>query len=347
MLSLTEKIVVHVCYRDIFNAPVLKSDLARWVGEDENSNEFLDCINALVEEQLIEFTDGYLTVNGKSNIIGLQHKKYGLTKKLIDSGKRTLMLLGKCGFVKFIGVSGSVAASNPTLNTHFSGVGHVDLDLFMITSRNSLWIFLLIERLYTNLLKTFTSKKFYCFNYVTDESFLEIYNKNFFTATELINLKLILDKKVFDSFIQKNLWYKAYYSECFNESQTTRNSTTNTIQKLMWLPNFLCFSLFVFGRALRRFDITLLRELSTNFNPEVKCNLRRLSVPRGGYQDQIKDKFESLFKENFRPYYSIHIMEYLFPKVSLFKKETNNIHDNEHSQLFKKYNEVSNAKSII
>jgi hypothetical protein len=66
----------------------------------------------LKDEGLIIEKNGLLAVVGKEEIIDLQEEKSKLTQELIHKGTRLLKLLGKLPFIKFIGVSGSVAADN-------------------------------------------------------------------------------------------------------------------------------------------------------------------------------------------------------------------------------------------
>lgn len=346
MLTLTEKIVVHVCYRDIFNAPILKSDLARWVGESEDSHKLLGCIDELVTQKFIESKNGYLTVNGKSYMIDSQNEKRELAQKLIERGEHLLRFLGKFGFVKFIGVSGSVAANNPTIEIQGHNKGTVDLDLYVATSKNTIWIFYLAERIFTNCWRLFYGAHFYCFNYVTDDDFLEVTNKNFYTATELNNLKPILDKGILNDLFVKNAWYDRYYIKKNNHEPSQRSKQQSFRNWIFWLPNLMCFTLFFMGRVLKKFDIKLFRLITFKFNSNLRHNFRRISNPKGGYQDQIKEKFILLMKQNFESYYNEKLMEFLFPSdsdLSEYKNES----DVQIKEQFKKYNEESKAKGSI
>ena len=70
------QIINHVCYRDIFNAPLLINDLIYWLStESRNEDLILTCIDELIKEQLIVEKNGYLAVIGKEEIIDAQTKK--------------------------------------------------------------------------------------------------------------------------------------------------------------------------------------------------------------------------------------------------------------------------------
>ena len=202
-LTLKEQIICHINYRSVFNAPVQRDALISWLFHDKNPDEialFNTQVNELIAEKLIVESDGYFTAYSKQQVIANQPKKKALTLALIQKGHGFIRYFSKLPFIRFVGVSGSVAAENPTTNS----AAHVDLDLFVICSKKSLWVIFFFERIYTNIVRFVQGENFLCFNYVTDVSFLEVYNQNFFTATEIINIKTLVDKGIYDEFLLKN-----------------------------------------------------------------------------------------------------------------------------------------------
>lgn len=336
--SLKVLIISHICYRDVFNAPVHLDDLKKWIGINEkNEGEFRDVISALKLEGLIEEKENYLVPYGNLALIRKQGEKEVLTKKLIYRGTRFLQWFGKLPFVKFIGISGSLAAKNPTLDVKGLNKGNVDIDLFVISRANTLWILFLIERVLTNVYKLLFRELFYCFNYVTDESFLEIHNKNFFTATELNNLIPIYDKGVFGSFVNENLWCRKYYKIEYPEFSKSKNKKLR-FWSIVFAPlNYACFVLFCVGRAFKRLEVAPILEIGTGFNPANKCNLKRIANGNGGYQGAIKARFQEMLQLKFTKYYTEDLILDLFPVDESFNFTGQNVYDIEFGQLFGKY----------
>lgn len=338
-IPVKELIVIHVCYRDVFNAPVAVHELKKWlcIGND-NINIFEAALEELKREGLIFMKDNYLTTADNAELVDLQPGKDNLTTSLIEKGMWLLTLLGKIPFVRFIGISGSLAANNPTLGKSGINKGTVDMDIFMVTSRNTLWLFILLERLFTNARKVIKGTHFYCFNYVTDESFLEVYNKNFYTATEIVNVKPIVNKNIYHDFLENNDWFRAYYfGKKSNYFTKNENEVKGFISSVLWLPNFLSYVMFSVFRAIKRLDLKVIKEIKVTFDPVNKCNLMRISNPKGGYQELIKNRFEERLKTKFSDYYSSSMVQFLFPKESLFGYDDLNIYDNEHNTMFEKY----------
>lgn len=335
--KLKSLIVIHICYRDVFNAPLAINDLILSLGiREDNIVNFKEAISSLISEKLIEERDGYLVAFGNVHLIEDQPEKNRLTKFLINKGERFLGLFAKLPFVKFIGISGSLAANNPTLDKNGTNKGTVDLDLFVISRVNTLWILFLLERIITNFRKLIFRNHFYCFNYVTDESFLEIHNKNFYTATELNNLIPIYNDNILERFLSENNWYEKYYSKQIPVGKASEEES-NFFFKLLMPLNYLCFVLFCIGRAIKRLELGPLFEISSKFNPVNKCNLKRIANSNGGYQEAIKNKFQTTFESKFSKYYSIELISDLFPESGSFEFSQDNIYDLEISQLFEKY----------
>ena len=334
-LSLKHQIIVHLNYRDIFNFPIRKNELVLWLNREEDQ-ELNQAIWELEKESLISFDGDYLCIKGKEWTIEERKNKIGLTAKIIHSGKGLLGIFKRIPFLFYIGVSGSVAAENPTIDREGVKAGTVDLDLFVITKSNALWVSYFIVKSLNGLIRKFRlSKHYLCFNYAMDEAYLEIHNKNFFTATELYNLKSLVNEAK-PRLINNNLWVKNYYPGI--TVSPTISKITKPIFIVRWL-NYSLFSLFQFLRIFKRKNLHPIREINSDFNIGQRHNLRRVCPPNGGYQHLILWQFDDRFKNHFPEYYDEKVVGFLFPSMSLQESKTKSeIHyDQEMFDNFKRY----------
>ena len=92
-------IVVHVCYREIFKAPVLVKDLKKWLKSNDFSQIDL-CISYLINEGILYLEDGYVVRKGNEQFIRDQPEKSELTKELLNSVKRVSKFLSFIPFIK-------------------------------------------------------------------------------------------------------------------------------------------------------------------------------------------------------------------------------------------------------
>lgn len=335
--TLKSSIVTHICYRDVFSSPILISELKKILAlEIDDVTYFRVAIEQLKDENLIEEKNGYFVSFGRLDLIPLQSDKNAITKKLISKGQRFLSIFAKIPFVQFIGISGSLAAKNPTMDKNGLNKGRVDMDLFVISTANTMWILFLFERVFTNMYKLVFRKHFYCFNYVTDSTFLEIHNKNFYTATELHNLLPIYDNNICEEFIEANSWVRKYYKNESGKTEISKNKRSYFLRMLAPI-NYVCYVLFCFGRAIKRLEFSPILEISNRFNPVNKCNLKRIANSNGGYQEVIKMRFKDTLLRKFKSYYSDELLAELFPENASFDFSVQSKTDLEVDQLFEKY----------
>lgn len=315
-------IIIHISYREVFNAAVKVADLKQWLGLNPDEQGAVDTsINSLVEGGHLVHLNGYIARAGCENYILQQAKKSEKAKQIIESGLPLLKKLQGLKFIKFIGVSGSVAADNPVSMIEGTEKGHTDLDLYVITASNTMWLFVFFEHLTEFFRKRFHKRHFFCFNYVTEENFLEITNKNFFTATEFINLKPLTGDLRKQKILSNNQWIKKFY--VIDEDDNPPVSDSRTPRLLTKAINWLLFRVYFLTSTFKRLDFAMIRRSRKKHNPHFRHNFKRVCSPIGGYELVIARKFVDLFQLHFPTFYDESIVNYLFPnelEVSEHKK---------------------------
>lgn len=105
---------------------------------------------------------------------------------------------------------------------------HSDIDYFIITKPNRLWI---CRTLFILFFKTLSKdkKKQYCLNYFISEADLQINDYNIFVATELAYLLPTVNYKVYQQLIEKNNWYKTQFP---NKAPNSGNNCLDTHEPL-------------------------------------------------------------------------------------------------------------------
>src|SRR2546430_6574247 len=86
-----------------------------------------------------------------------------------------------------------------------------DIDFFIITSANRLWIARTCMHLFKKLTFLTGRQHWYCMNYYIDEEALNIEEHNIFTATELITLLPVCGNGTMQRFFQMNSWVSVYF----------------------------------------------------------------------------------------------------------------------------------------
>ncbi len=106
-------------------------------------------------------------------------------------------------FVRAVAISGS-------LSKNFADE-KADIDFFIITKANRLWIARTIMHLFKKITFITGHQDYFCMNYYIDEEALAIENKNIFTAIEIITLLPVSGKQMIDDFYMANDWYRDFF----------------------------------------------------------------------------------------------------------------------------------------
>jgi len=204
-LSAEKQVIYLVCYSSIFLDGIPVRAITEICGSEPEEVE--SAITKLINERKITKNGEIIScVN-----LNISNNKFDNDEKIITRIIREngfwIHLMKKLPIIRFIGISGSLAAHNPVRQKD----RNVDMDLFIITSRYSLWILAFFVKLYTGLKINKLFKHPLCINYIMDGTFLKIHNPNFYVASEIVNLKPLYGKKMYNQFIEANKWVYNYY----------------------------------------------------------------------------------------------------------------------------------------
>ena len=211
--GLKAQIVCLVNYANVFNDSISREEVKRYIKTEhtaQGDEDFDSVLQDLITDGWIEMSEGYLSLPHKENITSSKKDKVKLSGQIVEKRIAILRRLHKLPFIRFVGISGALAAKNPTPDKD----GIIDIDIFIITERNFVSLVGILAGLYTFIRSKVVKKYFhypYCFNYIMDASDVEIYNKNFYTATEIKNLLPVAGVKEYLRFIAVNQWATKYY----------------------------------------------------------------------------------------------------------------------------------------
>lgn len=163
-----------------------------------------------VTRTLIDLTDSGVIMSHnsyyflKDDFQIVQERKHGeiRAKKLMKAAHRMSGLIYFFPFVRAVFISGSLSKGSVPEDA--------DIDYFIITKKNRLWIARTILVMFKRAF-LLGSKKYFCVNYFVDESHLEIPDKNIFTATEVSTLIALRGSHYCRKFMAQNSWYKGFY----------------------------------------------------------------------------------------------------------------------------------------
>lgn len=206
-----------LAYFDLFDYPVSSDEIRFMMDRHVDKKDLLCNLNELSKDKcLFQLGDFYSLSDDKA----LRTKRLEgneRAKPLLEKAKKIADLLSHFPYVRGIAISGSLSKNYADLNA--------DIDLFIITKANRLWI----ARTFLHLLKKLTfligHQHWFCMNYFIDEEALLIEEKNIFTATELITLIPVSGEETMNRFFRVNDWAGHFFPNY--GMKTTIASRTN------------------------------------------------------------------------------------------------------------------------
>jgi hypothetical protein len=200
--ALSKSILKTLLYFDVFQYPLTATEVFKHLTTNHVILDDVTRALAQLSDQSIIYpiADFYSIQN---NLALGSRRVQGNQKALVSlpMARKKAMFISKFPFVRAVMASGSLSKDYMD--------EHSDLDFFVITKPNRLWIARMLLTLYKKIF-LFNSHKYFCVNYYVDEEHLEIEEKNIFTATELATLIPLYGKEHYSQLMKANDWIKKY-----------------------------------------------------------------------------------------------------------------------------------------
>ena len=202
MSEIKEDILATLAYFDIFNYPLTSGEIYLFLKNRYKLGEFDLAINFLLNSRSIYLFDKFYSLK---NDYYLTTRRYAGNKKAAElikiAGKISNMLI-KFPYVRGIAISGSLSKNFADENS--------DIDLFIITAPNRLWIARTLMHAFKKLTFLVNKQDYFCMNYYIDEQQLEIVEKTIYTAIEVVTLIPLQGDTLFEQFYSSNAWTREY-----------------------------------------------------------------------------------------------------------------------------------------
>jgi predicted nucleotidyltransferase len=167
-----------------------------------DQQEFGYALRSMMIDRLLYKFDKYYTLKNDYFLIERRKKGNAKAAEMIAIAGKVGDLLIRFPYVRGVAISGS-------LSKNFAD-DDSDIDLFIITAKNRLWIARTIMHCFKKLTFLFKKEHYFCMNYYIDEQDLLIHEKNIYTATEIATLMPLHGEVAFEQFYKINSWTRDY-----------------------------------------------------------------------------------------------------------------------------------------
>ena len=223
-MCIKKDILSTLAYFDMFEYPLKKRELLVFLPHSCDNAGFESAIDYLLNESVIFKLGEFYCLHHNYALIDRRIKGNARAELMLKKAAAGARLLSKFPYVKGVAISGSLSKNFADDTT--------DVDYFIITAANRLWIARSFLHLFKKVTFLFNKQHFYCMNYFIDECQPVILEKNIYTAIEVSTLLPLFGPKTFEHFYATNDWTRQFLPNHF-----LRNTSALQIkpQPVKWL----------------------------------------------------------------------------------------------------------------
>ena len=237
-----EKDILRVLtYFDIFNYPLEAAEIRQFLPRQIDSLQFTNALDQLCTTQQAYRINEYFALKNDPAIVMKRKKDNARAEQLLRTASNISSFLYQFPFVRAVGISGSLSKKVADENA--------DIDFFIITKANKLWLSRTFMHLFKKLTFLVGRQHWFCMNYYIDEDFLQIPEKNVFTATEIVTLLPVCGNGTLKKFFDANEWATMQFPNFPLSANSLRPSGHGIVKRCIeamfdnrageWLDNYL------------------------------------------------------------------------------------------------------------
>jgi len=270
-MTTAQNILKTLGYFDLFQYPLTRQEIYSFHTDDVEHATIDIALQELLKDEYVFKLDEFYSLHNDQQLAERRRKGNSMAADQLKTAGRVAKFLSRFPYVKAIAVSGSLSKNFATEKT--------DIDFFVVTASNRLWIARTCMHLYKKLTFLTGRQNWFCMNYYVDEEGLEIKEKNIFTAIEVATLLPMQGGSCIAEFVASNTWVKD-----FLPVHDTGKTAVPEIQKGLFAK--LVEGLFN-GRLGNYADKLLMHITQKRWQKKV---LKQRLNSRGGYLGMVVDR---------------------------------------------------------
>ncbi|MBI2596442.1 nucleotidyltransferase domain-containing protein [Candidatus Daviesbacteria bacterium] len=227
-------------YSDIFDYPLKAWEIHKWLIEKKSSLQQTEkAISHLVQSAKCKVQKQYYLLPKRQKIVATRLKREAQSKKYLRQAKIVSQFFKVIPWVKLVGISGSLAMGNAGKKD--------DIDLFVITANNKLWLSRFFLLIITDMLGKRREKEKskqksagkICINILLEENQLAQKDKNIYLAHEVLQMRVLWQRDgVYQKFLEENSWVFKFLPNWISSIKLTKNSNLKTQNYSLNLKTF-------------------------------------------------------------------------------------------------------------
>jgi predicted nucleotidyltransferase len=187
----------------MFSYPLSAEEIKLFLDRTVCPDQLEYLLEEMVMDRVIFRFDNLYVVRNEASLVLRRRNGNSRAIPLLQKARKISKFLYWFPYVRGIGISGSLSKNYADENT--------DIDFFIITRVNRLWIARTCMHLFKKLTFLVGRQHWFCMNYYVDEYAMQVHEQNIFTATEVVTLVPVHGNGVLTNFFNANNWVKEYF----------------------------------------------------------------------------------------------------------------------------------------
>ena len=223
-----ESILKVLAYFDIFRHPLTSEEISQFMDHPATGKQVEQWLSELLHTRHVFRHQSFYSLQDNPLVVHRRNEGRQRALPLLKKAKKIGRFLYRFPFVRAVAISGS-------LSKNFADE-KADIDFFIITRANRLWLARTIMHLYKKLTFLTGRQHYYCMNYYIDEEALLLEEKNIFTAIELKTLLPVSGKEVTQHFFRTNQWADEWLPSCEYKQQESKDPNAGFFKRAVeWI----------------------------------------------------------------------------------------------------------------
>lgn len=214
-----------LAYFDIFQYPLSRQEIRKYLGSLQSGDCFDETLDQLVNEGSVFLHKGFYSLHDNFLLAHRRREGNWRAEKLLPKALKAGRFLFRFPFVRGVCISGS-------LSKNFAD-DKADIDFFIITKANRLWIARTIMHLFKKLTFLTGHQHYFCMNYYIDDEALLINEQNIYTAVEIATLIPVAGKEINEKFFRVNNWVARFFPACYHADLEQDRSSNPWLKTLV------------------------------------------------------------------------------------------------------------------
>jgi hypothetical protein len=264
--ALRRAIARTVAYADLFDYPLDRAEIHRYLIDETASSEDVD---AMLEQDgalgaYLERTGDKFHLRGRGSTIDTRHMREAASAELWRTARAYGAWVSRLPLVRFVGVTGALAMSNAER--------HADIDMFILTHPGRVWLCRLLVLAVVRLAALRGHRL--CPNFMLSTAALELRERNLFTAHEIMQMVPVRATEWYARFLDANRWALDYLPNALpgkRRPPRTDNVFTRLATRLLSTRLFAPLERWEMGRKIRRLTARAAREGGSLAFSETEC----------------------------------------------------------------------------